>query len=130
MLDEWIFPESEDHTAHSASGMQSLPLDDGSSFSSDLWQEASKDSEPDQQAEETQMIPKDIFTFSSRPRSAPHGKTQKMSPEECSLILDLGKDTSVTRTDTQLEDDFYGGDSSEEVHYLISKVILKAQLFH
>ncbi|XP_073900183.1 protein CFAP20DC isoform X4 [Castor canadensis] len=112
--DEWIFPESEDHTAHSASGMQSLPLDDGSSFSSDLWQEASKDSEPDQQAEETQMIPKDIFTFSSRPRSAPHGKTQKMSPEECSLILDLGKDTSVTRTDTQLEDDFYGGDSSEE----------------
>jgi hypothetical protein len=53
-----------------------------------------------------------------------------MSPEECSLILDLGKDTSVTRTDTQLEDDFYGGDSSEEVHYLISKVILKAQLFH
>ncbi|XP_011370055.1 uncharacterized protein C3orf67 homolog isoform X1 [Pteropus vampyrus] len=101
--DEWIFP-------HSVASRQSLLLDDDSCHTSHLWLEASKESEHDQQAEETQIVPKDIFTFSSRPRSAPHGKTQTMSPEGCPFTSDLKEDTSVT----QLEDDFYGGDSSEE----------------
>lgn len=112
--DEWIFPENDDHIPHLVSSTQSLLLDEDSCHSSHLWLEASKESEHDQQAEETQIFPKDIFTFSSRPRSAPHGKTQNMSPEGCPFILDLKKDTSVTMGDTQLEDDFYGGDSSEE----------------
>ncbi|XP_047634325.1 protein CFAP20DC isoform X8 [Phacochoerus africanus] len=112
--DEWIFPENDDHIPHLVSSTQSLLLDEDSCHSSHLWLEASKENEHDQQAEETQIFPKDIFTFSSRPRSAPHGKTQNMSPEGCPFILDLKKDTRVTMGDTQLEDDFYGGDSSEE----------------
>ncbi|XP_011915097.1 PREDICTED: uncharacterized protein C3orf67 homolog isoform X3 [Cercocebus atys] len=112
--DEWIFPENADHVSYLASSRQSLLLDDDSCHPSHLWLEASKKSEHDQQAEESQSVPKDIFTFSSRPRSAPHGKTQTMSPEELSFILDLKEDNSVTSRDTQSEDDFYGGDSSEE----------------
>uniref|UniRef100_A0A8C9I1B2 CFA20 domain-containing protein n=1 Tax=Piliocolobus tephrosceles TaxID=591936 RepID=A0A8C9I1B2_9PRIM len=112
--DEWIFPENADHISYLASSRQSLLMDDDSCHPSHLWLEASKESEHDQQAEEFQSVPKDIFTFSSRPRSAPHGKTQTMSPEELSFILDLKEDNSVTSRDTQSEDDFYGGDSSEE----------------
>lgn len=123
MSDEWIFPENDDHIPHLESGRQSLLLDD--SITSHLCLEASKDSERDQQAEETQSFPKNIFTFSSRPRSAPHGKTQNLSPEECPFIWDLKEDNSMTRGDAQLEDDFYGGDSSQEVHCLMSKVALK-----
>ncbi|XP_027443414.1 protein CFAP20DC isoform X3 [Zalophus californianus] len=112
--DEWIFPENVDRISHLASSRQSLLLDDDSCHASHLWLEASKESEHGQLAEETQVVPKDIFTFSSRPRSAPHGKTQNMSPEGCPFILDLKEDASVTRRDTESEDDFYGSDSSEE----------------
>ncbi|XP_066899882.1 protein CFAP20DC isoform X7 [Kogia breviceps] len=112
--DEWIFPENDDHIPHLASSTQSLLLDENSCNTSHLWLETSKKNEHDQQTEETQIVPKNIFTFSSRPRSAPHGKTQNMSPEGCPFILDLKEDTSVTRRDTQLEDDFYGGDRTEE----------------
>ncbi|XP_055985462.1 protein CFAP20DC isoform X3 [Sorex fumeus] len=111
--DEWIFPEKGEHLA---SSRHSLLLDEDSSYTAHLLQETSKENELDQQAEETQIVPIDIFTFSSRPRSAPHGKTQSMSPEGGSLSLDLNKETniSMTNTDTQLEDDFYGSDCSEE----------------
>uniref|UniRef100_A0A2K5RKG0 CFAP20 domain containing n=1 Tax=Cebus imitator TaxID=2715852 RepID=A0A2K5RKG0_CEBIM len=107
-------PQSPDQSSYLASSRQSLLLDDDSSNLSHLCLEASKDSEHDQQAEESQSVPKDIFTFSSRPRSAPHGKTQTMSPEELSFILDLKEDNSVKSRDAQSEDDFYGGDSSEK----------------
>nr|KAF6334886.1 hypothetical protein mPipKuh1_001833 [Pipistrellus kuhlii] len=107
--DEWIFPNSDDHIPHLESSRQSL-LGDDSCHTSHLWLETSKESEQDQQAEETWIVPKDVFTFSSRPRSAPHGKTQNMSPEGCPFILDLTEDTGVT----QMEDEFYNEDSSEE----------------
>ncbi|XP_014396869.1 PREDICTED: uncharacterized protein C3orf67 homolog isoform X7 [Myotis brandtii] len=112
--DEWVFPNNDDHIPHLESSRQSL-LGDDSCHTSHLWLETSKESEQDQQAEETWIVPKDVFTFSSRPRSAPHGKTQNMSPEGCPFILDLTEDTSVT----QLEDDFYGEDSSEEGNYSV-----------
>ncbi|XP_014322384.1 uncharacterized protein C3orf67 homolog [Myotis lucifugus] len=112
--DEWVFPSNDDHIPHLESSRQSV-LGDDSCHTSPLWLETSKESEQDQQAEETWIVPKDVFTFSSRPRSAPHGKTQNMSPEGCPFILDLTEDTSVT----QLEDDFYGEDSSEEGNYSV-----------
>ncbi|XP_043741438.1 protein CFAP20DC isoform X14 [Cervus elaphus] len=112
--DEWIFPENGDDMPYLASTTQSLLLGEDSCHTSCLCLEASKESEHDHQTEETQTVPKDVFTFSSRPRSAPHGKTQTMSPEACLFTLDLKEDTSVTRSDTQTEEDFYGGDSSEE----------------
>uniref|UniRef100_A0A8B9YUP0 CFAP20 domain containing n=1 Tax=Bos mutus grunniens TaxID=30521 RepID=A0A8B9YUP0_BOSMU len=114
VLDEWVFPENGDHIPYLASTPQSLLLDEDSCHTSCLWLEASKESEQDQQTEETQIVPKGVFTFSSRPRSAPHGKTQSMSPEGCPFTLDLKEDTSVTRSDTQTEEDFYGADSNEE----------------
>ncbi|XP_028335163.1 protein CFAP20DC isoform X10 [Physeter macrocephalus] len=117
--DEWIFPEHDDHIPHLASSTQSLLLDENSCNTSHLWLETSKKNEHDQQTEETQIVPKNIFTFSSRPQSAPHGKTQNMSPEGCPFILDLKEDTSVTRRDTQLEDDFFGGDSTEEGNHSV-----------
>ncbi|CAO2637680.1 Protein CFAP20DC [Lemmus lemmus] len=107
-----------------ACSSQSSLLDGDSCIASHLWLEASKDSEPDQ-AEESQMAPKDIFTFSSRPRSAPHGKSHAMSPEGYPFVLDPEEDSSVSRRDTKLEDDFDGTDSSEEVHSLMSKMGLK-----
>ncbi|XP_048953460.1 protein CFAP20DC isoform X10 [Canis lupus dingo] len=112
--DEWIFPENHDRISHLASRRQSLLPDDDSCHTSHLWLEANRESEHGQLAEETQVVLKDIFTFSSRPRSAPHGKTQNMSPEGCPFILDLKEDISMTRRDTESEDDFYGSDSSEE----------------
>ncbi|XP_051062643.1 protein CFAP20DC isoform X2 [Phodopus roborovskii] len=111
--DEWIFPESAALTSGPACGSQSVLLDGDSCISSHLWLETSEDSEPDQ-AEETQKAPKDIFTFSSRPRSAPHGKSHDMSPKGYPFILNPEEDNGMTRSDTQLEDDFYGTDSSQE----------------
>ncbi|XP_053525538.1 protein CFAP20DC isoform X5 [Artibeus jamaicensis] len=113
--DEWIFPENDDHISHLAPSRQSLLLEDDSCHTSQLWLEASMESERDQQAEKPPIVPKDIFTFSSRPRSAPRGRTQTMSPEGCPFILDLKEDTSVT----QSEDDFYGSDSSEEGNHSV-----------
>ncbi|XP_060258263.1 protein CFAP20DC isoform X8 [Ovis aries] len=117
--DEWVFPENGDHIPYLASTTQSLLLNEDSCHTSCLWLEASKESEQDQQTEETQIVPKDVFTFSSRPRSAPHGKTQSVSPEGCPFTLDLKEDTSVTRSDTQTEEDFYGGDSNEEDNHSV-----------
>ncbi|XP_070215717.1 protein CFAP20DC isoform X6 [Bos mutus] len=117
--DEWVFPENGDHIPYLASTPQSLLLDEDSCHTSCLWLEASKESEQDQQTEETQIVPKGVFTFSSRPRSAPHGKTQSMSPEGCPFTLDLKEDTSVTRSDTQTEEDFYGADSNEEDNHSV-----------
>ncbi|XP_066207264.1 protein CFAP20DC isoform X8 [Saccopteryx leptura] len=108
--DEWVFPETDDRVPDLKSSRQTLLLDDNCCHTPYLCLEDIRESEHDQQAEETQTVPKDIFTFSSRPRSAPHGKTQNVSPEGCPFILDLKEDTGVT----QLEDDFYGSDSSEE----------------
>lgn len=117
MPDEWIFPESGGPPSGPASSSSSLLLDGDSRTASHLWLETSKDSDPDQ-AEGTQMAPKDIFTFSSRPRSAPHGKSHDLSPKGCPCILDPKEDSQLTKGDTELEDDFYGSDSSEEVHNL------------
>ncbi|KAM8759252.1 protein CFAP20DC isoform 2-T2 [Rhynchonycteris naso] len=111
--DEWVFPKTDDRVPDLKSSRQSLLLDDDFCHTPHLCLEDRRESEHDQQAEETQTVPKDIFTFSSRPRSAPHGKTQTVSPEGCPFILDLKEDTGVTR----LEHDFYGGDSSEEDKY-------------
>uniref|UniRef100_G3T4G1 CFAP20 domain containing n=1 Tax=Loxodonta africana TaxID=9785 RepID=G3T4G1_LOXAF len=114
MSDEWIFPENYDGIPHLESSSQSLLLDDDSFSTSHLWPEVSKGSGPSHQAEETQIVAKDIFTFSSRPRSAPRGKTQSVSPEECPFVWDLKEDNSGTSRSAQLADDFYSDDSSEE----------------
>uniref|UniRef100_A0A8C6IJW2 CFAP20 domain containing n=1 Tax=Mus spicilegus TaxID=10103 RepID=A0A8C6IJW2_MUSSI len=111
--DEWIFPESGGLTSDPAWSSPPLLLDEDSHTASHVWLETSKDSEHDQ-AEETQRAPKDIFTFSSRPRSAPHGKSHDMSPKGCPFTLDTQDDSQVTKEDPKLEGGFYSSESSEE----------------
>ncbi|XP_023571568.1 uncharacterized protein C3orf67 homolog isoform X6 [Octodon degus] len=111
--DEWVFPE-RDCSPRLASGPQSAHPGDQPCSSPHLGPDTGQDREQDHCAEETRVATRDVFTFASRPRSAPHGKTQSMSPEGCPFILDLEEDTSVTRIDSHLEGDFYAGDSSEE----------------
>ncbi|KAM9186336.1 protein CFAP20DC isoform 2-T2 [Dugong dugon] len=107
--DEWIFPENYDRIPHLESSRRSLLLDDDSFSASHLWPEVSQERDHSHQAEETQIVAKDIFTFSSRPRSAPRGKTQSTSPEECPLVWDLKESNRGPNGGAQLEDD-----SSEE----------------
>ncbi|KAM9593201.1 protein CFAP20DC isoform 20-T23 [Trichechus inunguis] len=110
--DEWIFPENYDRIPHLESSRRSLLLDDDSFSASHLWPEVSQEHDHSHQAEETQIVAKDIFTFSSRPRSAPRGKTQSTSPEECALVWDLKESNSGPNGGAQLEDD-----SSEEANH-------------
>uniref|UniRef100_A0A8C5TM17 CFAP20 domain containing n=1 Tax=Malurus cyaneus samueli TaxID=2593467 RepID=A0A8C5TM17_9PASS len=56
----------------------------------------------------------EVFTFSSRPRSAPHGKSPNMSPESCVFPLDLEADINGEHEGAETEDSFEGIDSSEE----------------
>ncbi|KAM4768848.1 protein CFAP20DC isoform 1-T5 [Cyanocitta cristata] len=57
---------------------------------------------------------KEVFTFSSKPRSPPHGKCPNVSPESCVFPLDLEPDSSGEDEKTETEDSFEGTDSSEE----------------
>ncbi|KFV71460.1 Uncharacterized protein C3orf67, partial [Dryobates pubescens] len=61
-----------------------------------------------------QVNNKEIFTFSSRPPSAPHEMSPSMSPESCIFPLDLKQDSNGIHGKTQIEDNFEGTDSSEE----------------
>lgn len=78
-------------------------------------------SETKQEAED---IPEDIFTFSSKPRLAPHGKPLNLSSEGCSFSVDLKEEISGVWRGAQMEDDFYGSDSNEEVSYFLSNKLL------
>uniref|UniRef100_A0A8U7P8N7 CFA20 domain-containing protein n=1 Tax=Corvus moneduloides TaxID=1196302 RepID=A0A8U7P8N7_CORMO len=62
---------------------------------------------------------KEVFTFSSKPRSPPHGKSPNMSPESCVFPLDLEPDSNGEDEKTETEDSFEGTDSSEEVGHFI-----------
>ncbi|XP_075406079.1 protein CFAP20DC isoform X2 [Tenrec ecaudatus] len=111
--DEWIFPHNYDPIPQLESSRQSLLLEDHCYDASHLWPEVSKEIEPDHQTEASQVVPKGIFTFSSRPRSAPRGKTQSWSPEGCPFPVDLPEERSGRSRGAQL-DGFEGDDSIEE----------------
>ncbi|XP_031809284.1 uncharacterized protein C3orf67 homolog isoform X2 [Sarcophilus harrisii] len=113
--DEWVFPENYGDHFHLYSSKQSITLEDDSCDHSHQMPENSKESENSHQGEESQSIPNEIFTFSSRPRSLPHGRCQPAFAEECSLLLDFNENDRGRRRGAQLEDDFCGGDSSEEL---------------
>ncbi|XP_045145923.1 protein CFAP20DC isoform X2 [Echinops telfairi] len=114
--DEWIFPHNYDPIPQLESSRQSLLLDEDCCEASHLWPEVSQEIEHDHQTEASQVVPKGIFTFSSRPRSAPRGKTQSLSPEGCPFTLDLKEERSERSRGAQL-DGFDGDDSSEEASH-------------
>ncbi|XP_051835848.1 protein CFAP20DC isoform X3 [Antechinus flavipes] len=112
--DEWVFPENYGDHFHLYASNQSITFEEDSCDHSHQMPENSKESENSHQGEESQSISKEIFTFSSRPRSLPHGRCQPAFAEECSLLLDFNENDRGRRRGAQLEDDFCGGDSSEE----------------
>ncbi|XP_027719714.1 uncharacterized protein C3orf67 homolog isoform X3 [Vombatus ursinus] len=111
--DEWVFPENyRDHFPLDSS-KQSITVEDDSCNNSHQLPENSKKNGNSSQREETRSIPNEIFTFSSKPRSLPHGRCQTVCAEG-GFLTDMKEDDSGKRRGAQLEDDFCGCDSSEE----------------
>ncbi|XP_068058208.1 protein CFAP20DC isoform X2 [Anomalospiza imberbis] len=66
-----------------------------------------------------QRSKKEVFTFSSKPRSAPYGKSPNISPESYAFPLELELDSNREHEQTRTEDSFEGTDSSEEVGHVV-----------
>ncbi|XP_077181105.1 protein CFAP20DC isoform X8 [Paroedura picta] len=109
VADEWIFHNKE--SSQLDSGNRSLVAPETScgfltsALSEDQAQESKQTSEEEHE---------DVFTFSSKPRSAPHGKPLNLSSESCSFSVDLKEESSASWRGAQMEDDFYGSESSKE----------------
>ncbi|CAN8186318.1 unnamed protein product [Coccothraustes coccothraustes] len=72
------------------------------------------DEPPDRETADHQRSKKEVFTFSSKPRSAPYGRSPSVSPESCMSPLELELDSNREQEQTKTEDSFEGADSSEE----------------
>uniref|UniRef100_A0A8C3Y8H1 CFAP20 domain containing n=1 Tax=Catharus ustulatus TaxID=91951 RepID=A0A8C3Y8H1_CATUS len=57
---------------------------------------------------------KEVFTFSSKPRSAPYGNSPNLSPDSYVCPLELELDSNGEHEKTETEDSFEGTESSEE----------------
>ncbi|XP_053932090.1 protein CFAP20DC isoform X1 [Cuculus canorus] len=111
--DGWEFPESLTESTQLDSDEQLVAAADSACHNLTSPQNASAEHRSSETGNH-QVNDKEIFMFSSRPRSAPHGKSPNMSPEGCVFPLDLKKDSIRVHGETQVEDDFQGTDSSEE----------------
>ncbi|XP_015269818.1 PREDICTED: uncharacterized protein C3orf67 homolog [Gekko japonicus] len=107
--DEWIFPNKE--SPQLDSGNQSLVA---SETSCSFLTSALRDDQAHESKQTSEDQHKDIFTFSSKPRSPPHGKPLNLSSESCSFSVDLKEESSSMWRGAQMEDDFYGSESSKE----------------
>ncbi|KAM6467838.1 protein CFAP20DC isoform 2-T5 [Liasis olivaceus] len=106
--DEWIFPDKESSQLESSN---LLPI--ACETSPDL----SASAPSDDQTCEIKQTPEgheDIFIYSSKPRSAPHGKPLNLSSEDCSFSVDLKEEISRDWRGAQMEDDFCGNESNGE----------------
>ncbi|KAJ6668195.1 hypothetical protein lerEdw1_015572 [Lerista edwardsae] len=109
--DEWIFPDKEcSHLDSSNQPLMNSEISYGFLTSALSGDQASES----KQAAEAQRA--DIFTFSSKPRSAPHGKPLNLSSESGSFSVDLKEEISGVWRGAQMEDDFYGSESNEDSH--------------
>lgn len=70
---------------------------------------------PTRETADHQRSKKEVFTFSSKPRSAPYGRSPSVSPESCISPLELELDSNREQEQTKTEDSSEGTDSSEEV---------------
>uniref|UniRef100_A0A7M4G1P7 Uncharacterized protein n=1 Tax=Crocodylus porosus TaxID=8502 RepID=A0A7M4G1P7_CROPO len=110
ILDEQLCPEHRRKSSHlDPSG----PLTECATYRN-LVVPPNTDEGESKQTGERQLGYKQIFTFSSKPRSAPRGKSPSMSPERCTFPLDVDETCNGLRREAQVEDDFYGTDSNEE----------------
>ncbi|CAI5767615.1 Hypothetical predicted protein [Podarcis lilfordi] len=107
--DEWIFPDKETSQLDSSN----LSLKDSETSYSFL-NLALSDVEACENKQAAEDRREDVFTYSSKPRSAPHGKPLNLSSESCSFSVDLKEEISGVWRGAQMEDDFYGNESNEE----------------
>ncbi|XP_043373898.1 protein CFAP20DC isoform X16 [Dermochelys coriacea] len=112
--DDWVFPENCGDSFQIESNGQSVAIHNTSCSNLSLPLNTDVESESKQTGEH-QKSHKEIFTFSSRPRSAPHGKSPNMSPEGCMSPLELNENIDGVCRGAPMEDDFFGSDSNEEV---------------
>ncbi|RLV99546.1 hypothetical protein DV515_00009821, partial [Chloebia gouldiae] len=66
------------------------------------------------EAADQQRSKKEVFTFSSKPQSAPYGKSPNISPESYVFPLELELDSNGEHEQSRTEESFEGTDSSEE----------------
>ncbi|XP_050760905.1 protein CFAP20DC isoform X3 [Gymnogyps californianus] len=111
--DEWVFPESFTESIQLDKSEQFIATEDSACHNLTSPENVSVEHHSNETGDH-QVNNKEIFTFSSRPRSAPHGKSPNMSPECCIFPLDLKQDSNGVHGKTQIEDNFQGTDSSEE----------------
>ncbi|KAM6060490.1 protein CFAP20DC isoform 1-T2 [Theristicus caerulescens] len=111
--DEWVFPESFTESIQLDRSEQFIAAEESACHNLTSPQNASVEHHSNETGDH-QVNNKEIFTFSSRPQSAPHGKSPDMSPECCIFPLDLKQDSNRVHGKTQIENNFQGTDSSEE----------------
>ncbi|XP_042679235.1 protein CFAP20DC isoform X2 [Centrocercus urophasianus] len=111
--DEWVFPESFTENMQLDGSKQHAATQDSACCDVTSPEITSIEHQHNEMGDHN-MNHKEIFTFSSRPRSAPHGKSPNISPEHCIFPLDLKQDSNHIQGETQTEDNFKGTDSSEE----------------
>ncbi|XP_078517641.1 protein CFAP20DC isoform X2 [Lissotriton helveticus] len=108
--DEWVFPER-----HPLQSSKQVYTPETETFTTLLEHHQEGEDEKANPSCEFQPTQTDVFTFLSRPRSAPHGKSQNVSVDEYAFPLDV---SHLVRNEEQrgarMEDDFYASDSSEE----------------
>ncbi|XP_064523410.1 protein CFAP20DC isoform X5 [Pseudopipra pipra] len=109
--DEWEFLGSFTESIRLDRSEQFIATEDSACHNLNSPQNASVEHHSSETGDQ-QVNNKEIFTFSSRPRSAPHGKSPNMSPERYVFPLDLEPDSNRVHEKTQ--DNFQGTDSSEE----------------
>ncbi|XP_066859302.1 protein CFAP20DC isoform X2 [Anser cygnoides] len=111
--DEWVFPESFKDSVQLDKSGQFVTTQDSACHNLTSPQNASAEHHSNETGDH-HVNHKEIFTFSSRPRSAPHGKSPNRSPEHCIFPLDLKQDSNQVHGEIQVADNFQGTDSSEE----------------
>ncbi|XP_027738178.1 uncharacterized protein C3orf67 homolog isoform X2 [Empidonax traillii] len=109
--DEWEFPGNFTESIRLDRSDQFIATEDSACHNLNSPQNASVEHHNSETGDQ-QVNNKEVFTFSSRPRSAPHGKSPNMSPERYVFPLDLEPDSN--RVDEKTQDNFQGTDSSEE----------------
>ncbi|XP_057278803.1 protein CFAP20DC isoform X3 [Pezoporus wallicus] len=111
--DEWVFPKSLTESVQLDRSEQFVADEDSACCNVTLPKNASVEHHSNETGDH-QVNNKETFTFSSRPRSAPHGNSPDTSPGCGIFHLDLKQDSNGVHGKTQIEDNIQGADSSEE----------------
>uniref|UniRef100_A0A8D0FBV7 CFAP20 domain containing n=1 Tax=Strix occidentalis caurina TaxID=311401 RepID=A0A8D0FBV7_STROC len=113
LINEWVFPESLNESVQLDGSEHSIATEDSACHNLTSPQNASVEHHSNKTGDQ-QVNEKEFFTFSSRPQSAPHGKSPNTSPECCIFPLDLKQGSNGVHEKIQIEDNFQGAVGSEK----------------